>query len=62
MEGLSACGRWVSVLYPDRVTIYDSELREKGSLEEATGVQAALVRGDGSAILVAGGDATIFEP
>lgn len=62
VESLSAAGRWVSVLYPDRVTLYDSELREKGSLENASGVQASLVREDGSAIIVAGGSATIFEP
>jgi hypothetical protein len=62
VESLSAAGRCVSVLYPDRVTLYDPELREKGSLENASGVQASLVREDGSAIIVAGGNATIFEP
>ena len=62
VEGLSAAGRWISVLYPDKVTLYDPELQEKGSLEQASGVQASLVRDDGSAIIIAGGDATIFEP
>ena len=62
VESLSAAGRWISVLYPDKVTLYDSELREKGSLENASGVQTALAREDGSAIIVAGGSATIYEP
>ena len=62
VESLSAAGRWIAVLYPDRVTLFDQELREKGSLENASGVQAALVRGDGSAIIVAGGSATICQP
>lgn len=62
VEGLSAAGRWISVLYQDRLVIYDPDLQEKGSLENASGVQASLVREDGSAIVVAGGNATIFEP
>ena len=62
VEGLSAAGHWISVLYPDRVALFDQELQEKGSLENASGVQAALMRGDGSAIIVAGGSATIYQP
>ena len=62
VEGISAAGRWIAVRYPDRVTLYDQELKEKGSLENATGVQAALVREDGSAILVSGGSATVYTP
>ena len=62
VEGLSTAGRWISVLYQDRLVLYDPELKEKGSLENASGVQASLVREDGSVIVVAGGNATIFEP
>lgn len=62
VQGLSAAGRWVSVLYQDRLALYDPELQEKGSLENASGVQASLVREDGSAIVVAGGNATVFQP
>ena len=62
VESISAAGRWISVLYPDMVRLYDPELQEKGSLENASGVQAALAREDGSAIIVAGGNATIFQP
>ena len=62
VEGLSTAGRWVAVLYPDRVTVCDTELREKGSLENTSGIQAVLMREDGSAVVVAGGSATIFTP
>ncbi len=62
VEGLSAAGRWISVLYQDRLVICGPDLQEKGRLENASGVQASLVREDGSAIVVAGGNATIFEP
>ena len=62
VESLSAAGRWISVLYQDRIVICDPDLQEKGRLENASGVQASLVREDGSAIVVAGGNATIFEP
>ena len=62
VEGLSSAGRWIAVMYPDRVAVCDTELREKGSLDNASGVQAALMREDGSAIIIAGGDATIFTP
>ncbi len=62
VQGLSAGGRWISVLYQDRLVLYDPALQQKGSLENASGVQAALVREDGSAIVVAGGNATIFHP
>ena len=62
VEGISTAGRWISVLYQDRLVICDPDLQEKGSLENASGVQASLVREDGSVIVVAGGNATIFNP
>ncbi len=62
VEGLSAAGHWISVLYQDRMALYDPDLQEKGHLENASGVQASLVREDGSAIVVAGGSATVFQP
>ena len=62
VQSLSAAGRWISILYQDRLAVCGPDLQEKGSLENASGVQASLVREDGSAIVVAGGNATIFEP
>ena len=59
---ISASGKELAVRYTDAITIYDGELNPKGSLDSAAGADAVLMRSDGSAIIISGGGAAIFEP
>lgn len=62
IRSLSAAGKRLAVRYSDAITVYDWELNALGSLESAAGADAALMRSDGSAIIISGGGAAIFEP
>ncbi len=62
VESLTAAGRYLSVLYSDRTVIYDSALQETGRLDDTAGIQASLVRSDGSTIIITGSGAAIYEP
>lgn len=59
---LSVNGKYIALQYNDSVVIYDRELKEYARLDNANGVKQALVRSDGSAIIVLGGKAAVFEP
>ncbi len=61
-EGVSAAGKYIAVRYADEIIIYDSELNTLGSLQDTAGIQAAVMRADGSAVIISGGKAAIFEP
>lgn len=62
IRSLSAAGKRLAVRYSDAITVYDWELNALGSLESAAGADAAFIRSDGSAIIISGGGAAIFEP
>ncbi len=61
-EGVSASGKYLAVRYTDEIVLYDTELNVLGSLQDTAGIQAAVMRSDGSAVIISGGKAAIFEP
>ncbi len=61
-EGVSAAGKYLAVRFADETVLYDSEFNVLGSLQDAAGIQAAVMRSDGSALIISGGRAAIFEP
>ncbi len=61
-EGVSAAGKYIAVRYTDETVLYDTELNVLGSLQDTAGIQAAVMRSDGSAVIITGGRAAIFEP
>lgn len=61
-QGLSAAGKAVTVRCSDETAVYDTELNRLGSLRHTAGAQAAFMRSDGSALIISGGGAAIFEP
>ena len=61
-EGVSAAGKYLAVRFADETVIYDTELNVLGSLQDTAGIQAAVMRADGSAVIISGGKAAVFEP
>ena len=59
---LSAAGRYVAVLYADRLVIYTEELQEYAILMDTSSARDVLVRPDGSALLLESERATLFLP
>lgn len=59
---VSAAGRYLAVLYADRLVIYNPTLEEYASLAGAGYAREALVGTDGSALLLASDNATRFLP
>ncbi len=61
-EGVSAAGKYMAVCYADETVLYDIEFNVLGRLQDTAGIQAAVMRADGSAVIISGGKAAIFEP
>ncbi len=61
-QGVSASGKYLAVRYTDETILYDTDLNVLGSLQDTAGIQAAVMRSDGSAVIISGGKAAIFEP
>jgi hypothetical protein len=61
-QGVSASGKYLAVRDTDETTLYDTDLNVLGSLQDTAGIQAAVMRSDGSAVIISGGKAAIFEP
>jgi hypothetical protein len=61
-ESVSAAGKYIAVRYADETVLYDDEFRVTGSLEDTAGIQAAVMRSDGSAVIISGGRAAVYEP
>lgn len=59
---VSAAGRYVAVLYNDRLAIYDPELQPYASLAGTSSVRSALIRENGSALLLGAESARLFLP
>jgi hypothetical protein len=55
-------GRYLSAVYSDCAVIYTKDLTETGRVEDKAGIKAAVVRGDGSAIIISGYGANVYEP
>ena len=62
VRGLSAAGRYLAVLYTDRLVVYNENLQVYASLRGITGVSGALMRPDGSALLLSAESASQFRP
>lgn len=62
VRGLSAAGRYLAVLYTDRLVVYNESLQVYASLRGITGVSQALMRADGSALLIGTDSASQFLP
>ncbi len=61
-EGVSAAGKYFAVRYTDETVLYDTGINVLGSLKDTAGIQAVVMRSDGSAVIITGGRAAIFEP
>lgn len=59
---LSAAGRYLAVLYADRLVVYNQELEVYATYESADYASGVLVRSDGSALLMSGESASLFLP
>ena len=59
---ISTAGRYVAVLFSDRLTIYDKYLTEVATLPDVSEVRAGLMRADGSAVLAGASGASLYLP
>lgn len=59
---MSSAGRYVAVLFSDRLTIYDKYLTEVATLPDVSDSRAVLMRDDGSAVLAGGERASLYLP
>lgn len=59
---LSAAGRYIAVLTADRLEIYTRDLELYAALDGTDGARRALVRSDGTALLIGSGTASLFVP
>lgn len=59
---LSAAGRYLAVLYSNKLVIYDQKLRRCAELEDVSAARRVLMRADGSAVLVGTNAASLYLP
>lgn len=59
---ISAAGRYIAVLYTDSLVVYNPDLQAYATLKGTGYAKEALVRTDGSALLVASESARLFLP
>ena len=59
---LSAAGRYLAVLYSNRLVIYDQKLQPCAVLEDVSSARRVLMRADGSAVLVGTNAASLYLP
>ncbi len=59
---MSTAGRYVAVLFSDRLTIYDKYLTEVATLPDVSDARAVLMRDDGSAVLAGAAGASLYLP
>lgn len=59
---VSAAGRYLAVLYADRLIVYNQDLQVYASLQGTGYAKEILVRTDGSALLLSGESAGLFLP
>lgn len=59
---VSASGRYLAVLYADRLVVYNRDLQVYASLQGTDYAREALMRPDGSVLLIAAEEAELFLP
>ena len=62
IQDISACGKYLAVLYLDRLVIYNPALETYASLKGTESVRGVLMRSDGSALLLSSESAKLFLP
>ena len=62
VRSLSANGRYLSVLYEDRLVIYNRELQIYATLHGPEHTREVLTRADGSVLMIASDSAQLFLP
>ena len=62
MLDISSAGRYLAVLFSDRLTIYDKYLTEVATLPDVSEARAVLMRSDGSAVLAGASGASLYLP
>ena len=62
IQDISACGKYLAVLYLDRLVIYNPMLEAYASLKGTEAVRGVLMRYDGSALLLFSESAKLFLP
>ena len=62
VRSLSAAGRYIAVLYTDSLVVYNQDLQTYATLKGTGYAKAALVRNDGSALLISAESARLFLP
>ena len=59
---ISASGKYLALLTSGALSIYDQNLTEYDVSDNTTGASSAVMREDGSAILLANGHGTLYVP
>lgn len=59
---ISASGRYLAVLYADHLTVYNQDLQTYATLRGTGDAREALMRSDGSVLLLSSGSASLFLP
>ena len=59
---ITACGKYAAVLYSDELVIYDRNLEVCAQLADVSAAHTALMRADGSALLVGADAASLYLP
>ena len=62
IQSISANGRYLAVLYIDKLVVYNQQLQEYASLQGIDNAKEVLVRPDGSALLLSSEEAHLFLP
>ena len=62
IRSLSAAGKYLAVLYMDRLVVYNQNLEEYATYAETDYAKEAIMRNDGSVLLLASDSASIFLP
>jgi hypothetical protein len=60
--GISAAGRYLAVLYANRLVVYTPDLQVYATLNGTDYARSVLMRADGSAILLGSETAKLFLP
>lgn len=60
--GISASGRYLAVLYSDHLVVYNQDLQPYASLQGTGDTREALMRPDGSVLLLSASSASLFLP
>ncbi len=59
---ISASGRYLAVLYADRLVVYNQDIQPYASLQGTGNTRQVLMRPDGSVLLLSAGSASLFLP